>query len=100
MQTEKYIEEFTTLWLECSTQIPPLGAAYSYKDKLSREIRLEEFLQKVKKGQGERTKLKGTNSSYAKVIFPAIRTFLKSAFNFEDNHLGTKAEIPGFSNPG
>lgn len=87
MQTEKYIEKFSTLWLECSTQIPPLGAIYSYKDKLSREIRLEEFLQKVKKGQGERTKLKVNNSSYAKAIFPAIRTLLKSAFNFEDNHL-------------
>ncbi|MBC8390739.1 MAG: hypothetical protein H8E13_22150 [Actinobacteria bacterium] len=87
MQTEKYIEQFITLWLECSTQIPPLGVKYSYKDKLSREIQLEEFLQKVKKGQGERTKLKRNNSSYAKVIFPAIRTLLKSAFNFEDNHL-------------
>lgn len=87
MQIEKYIEQFTTLWLESSTQIPPLGVIYSYKDKLSREIQMEKFLQKVKKGQGERTKLKVNNPSYAKVIFPAIRTLLKSAFNFEDKHL-------------
>ena len=57
MQIEKYIEQFTTLWLESSTQIPPLGVRYSHKDKVSREIQLEEFLQKVKKVQGERTKL-------------------------------------------
>ncbi len=87
MQTDKYIEQYTGSWLECSTRIPPLGAVYSYKDKLSHETRFEEFLQKLKKGQGERTKLKRNNSSYAKVIFPAIRTLLKSAFNFEDNHL-------------
>ncbi|MCJ7666250.1 MAG: class 1 isoprenoid biosynthesis enzyme [Actinobacteria bacterium] len=87
MQTEKYIEEFTTLWLECSTQIPLLGVTYSYKGKLSSETQLEEFLQRIKKGQGNRTKPKVNNTSYTKVIFPAIRTLLKSAFNFEDNHL-------------
>jgi len=87
MQTEKYIEQYTKSWLECSTKIPLLGAKYSYKDKLSHETRLEEFLQKTKRGQGKKTKLKRNNSSYAKFIFPAIRTLLKSALNFEDDHL-------------
>jgi len=91
MQTEKYIEQFTKSWLECSTRIPPLGAVYSHKDKLSREIRFEEFLQKIKKRQGEKTKLKRNNPGYAKVIFPTIRILLKSAFNFEDKHVETHA---------
>ncbi len=87
MQTEKYIEQFTKFWLECSTRAPFLGTIYSYNDKLSCETRLEKFLQKLKKRKGEKPKLKGKNSSSAKVIFPAIRTFFKSTFNFEDNHL-------------
>ncbi|MBC8387762.1 MAG: hypothetical protein H8E13_06890, partial [Actinobacteria bacterium] len=60
---------------------------YSYNDKLSCETRLEEFLQKIKKRKDEKPKPKGNNNGYAKVIFPAIRTFFKSTFNFEDNHL-------------
>ena len=32
-------------------------------------------------------KLELNNSSYPKATFPVIRTFLKSAFNFEDKHL-------------
>lgn len=87
MQTEKYIEQFTKFWLECSTQVPSLGTIYSYNDKLSCETRLEEFLQKIKKRKDEKPKPKGNNNGYAKVIFPAIRTFFKSTFNFEDNHL-------------
>jgi len=89
MQTEKYIEQFTKFWLECSTQVPSLGTIYSYNDKLSCETRLEEFLQKIKKRKDEKPKPKGNNNGYAKVIFPAIRTFFKSTFNFEDNHLDT-----------
>jgi hypothetical protein len=87
MQTEKYIEQFTKFWLECSTQAPFLGTIYSYNDKLSCETRLEEFLKKIKKRKDENPKLEGNNNGYAKVIFPAIRTFFKSTFNFEDNHL-------------
>ena len=87
MQTEKYIEQITKFWLECSTRAPFLGTIYSYKDKLSCETRLEEFFKKIKKRKGEKPKLEGNNSSSAKVIFPAIRTFFKSTFNFEDNHL-------------
>ena len=89
MQTEKYIEQFTKFWLECSTQVPSLGTIYPYNDKLSCETRLEEFLQKIKKRKDEKPKPKGNNNGYAKVIFPAIRTFFKSTFNFEDNHLDT-----------
>ena len=87
MQTEKYIEQFTKFWLECSTQPPSLDTVYSYNDKLSCETRLEEFLQKIKKRKDEKPKPERNNNGYAKVIFPAIRTFFKSTFNFEDNHL-------------
>jgi len=87
MQTKKYIEQFTKFWLECGTRLPSLDTAYSYNDKLSCETRLEEFLKKIKKRKDEKPKPKGNNNDYAKVIFPAIRTFFKSTFNFEDNHL-------------
>ncbi len=73
--------------MECSSQFPSLGTIYSYNNKLSCETRLEEFLKKIKKRKDEKPKLEGNNSSSAKIIFPAIRTFFKSTFNFEDNHL-------------
>lgn len=87
MQIKKYIEEFTKVWKECSTEFPPPGPAFSYRDKLSHEARLEKFLKKIKKNKNKKLKPGVNNSGPDKSIFPEIRTFFKSIFGFEDNHL-------------
>jgi len=87
MQTKKYIEEFIKVWLGCSTEFPSLGSIYSYKDKLSCEARLEEFLKKLKRNKNKKLKPEGNNSGSAKDMFPEIRAFFKSTFDFEDDHL-------------
>lgn len=87
MQTKKYIEEFTKVWMGCSTEFPYLDPVYSHKDKLSCEARLEKFFKKIKKNKDKKLKQDVNNSGPAKSIFPEIRTFFKSTFGFEDNHL-------------
>ena len=87
MQTEKYIEEFVKIWLGCSTEFPSLGSKYSYNEKLSCEARLEEFLKKIKRNKNRKLKPETNNSGSGKAIFPEIRTFFKSTFDFEDDHL-------------
>ena len=87
MQTKKYIEEFTKVWMRCGTEFPSLDPAYSYRDKLSCEARLEEFLKKIRRNKNKKLKQDGKNSGPAKSIFPEIRTFFKSTFGFEDSHL-------------
>ena len=85
MQTEKYIEEFVKIWLGCSTEFPSLGSKYSYNEKLSCEARLEEFLKKIKRNKKLKPEI--NNSGSGKAIFPEIKTFFKSTFDFEDDHL-------------
>lgn len=87
MQTERYIEEFVKNWLECGTEFPSLGSRYSYNEKLSCEARLEEFLKKIKKNKNKKLKPETNNSGSGKAIFPEIRAFFKSTFDFEDDHL-------------
>jgi len=87
MQTKKYIEKFVKTWLGCTTEFPSLGPKYSYKDKLSCEARLEEFLKKIKGNKNKKLKPESNSSRSAKDIFPEIRTFFKSTFDFEDDHL-------------
>lgn len=87
MLVQRFVQQFAEIWWESYTHIPQLGDTYSEQDKLSREAHLEQLLHTLESEQEQKSLCEKECSHTQESFFSAFRTFLKSALDFEDEHL-------------
>ncbi|MHC4890619.1 MAG: class 1 isoprenoid biosynthesis enzyme [Planctomycetota bacterium] len=84
---ERAVQQFAEIWWESDTHMPQLGDTYSEQDKLSREAHFERLLHTFESEQEQKSPCEGECPDTEETFFSAFRTFLKSALDFEDDHL-------------
>ena len=84
---KSYISHFENIWRESSLDFPAFGKMYSTSEQKVREGYFSEFQQKVSGLKSKRKVEELQRSDPAKTFFPVFKSFLKTVFDFEPEHL-------------
>lgn len=85
---QEYINHFSTIWDSSSEQFPLFSKTYTEKEKRKKEKNFEQLLQKMQKLHKIKP-TKATVNEAGNSFFLIFKSFLKTVFDFEENHLKT-----------
>lgn len=87
LPVKDYISHFEQLWNESPVSFPDFEKSYSPSEQKIREQNFSEFQQKINGLKSKRKVEELRKSDPAKTFFPVFKSFLKTVFDFEQEHL-------------
>ena len=82
-----YIRHFEQLWNESPADFPLFEKTYSLEEQKVREQNFSDFQQKINGLKSKRKVEELRKSDPSKTFFPVFKSFLKTVFDFEPEHL-------------
>jgi len=83
---QDYIQHFSRIWDESSTNFPEFRRSYSVAEQMERENNFEQFQKRINELQSG-AKIRRLRNAPEKSFFPAFKAFLDTVFDFDPEHL-------------